>query len=224
MTTLRLVTDPTLDEIKKFKELKSDTIYIKSSIMHGVAGLLIESIWRVNYENKSIYLITSNLISYIDKTPLTPLDIPDRHLRAARKIGAALFDTKRFDNLVLFETTDPSIIYSVTRGEENRTFSEEADAKLWLLQRNEEGKIQSQSIKKKSISKQALQNSAAIRADTLRLMIQVTAGVGARKRIKTLLERGADSIELEKIWRDAHGDDIIPDVLRTILYGKEKRP
>jgi len=225
MTRPKLRTIPSLIKLKEFKEGKSREIYIESTLIRGKRGkrgLLIESVWQVNYDTRSIHLTTTNLISHVEKTPLTPFDIPDRHLRSARRIGAALFDLKRFDNLILFEITDSPTVYSATRNEETRLFTELSDATLWSVQKREECTIKKRSVTKKSTSKSALRNSASIRADMLKLMLQAVTGLSAIERIRTLLERGADLKDLEKIWRDTHGGDIIPDVLRTILYEKEK--
>lgn len=220
MTPIPLTTFPSFDALEEFKEKKSNTIYIKSSIMRGI---LIESAWRVSYEKKSIYLQSSNLISHHAKIPLPPHSIPDRHLRSARKIGAALFDLKRFDNLIQYKTTKLSVGYSATRGEETFTFSREADAKLWTLQRGVKSTIKPKSISNKSEYKRAFRNSSSIRTDMLKLMLEAVTGISAIERFKTLLKRGADPKELEKIWRDSHGGNIIPDVLKSIFYGKETK-
>jgi hypothetical protein len=217
MKYARLETYPSLDDIEQFRELETKTIYIKSPIMREMAGLLIESAWKVDYSNKSIHLLNSNLVSHYEKVPLTPFDIPDRHLRFARKIGAVLFKVKRFTGLVLFEMNDQSIGYSVTRDDETRLFTNHIDANLYSLQRTEEGDIGTQTLTKET-TQQAQRNSAEIRTEVLRLMTQAMTGVGAIKRIKTLKNRGVNPAELENIWCDAHDRDHIPAVLRSILY------
>lgn len=169
MKRARLETYPSLDDIEQFRELETKTIYIKSPIMRGMAGLLIESVWRVDYTDKSIHLLNSNLVSHYEKVPLTPFDIPDRHLRFARKIGAALFKVRRFNKLVLFEMNDQSIGYSVTRDDETHFFIDLTDAKLYVSQRAEKGDFGTQTLTKKT-TLQAQRNSAAIRNEMLRLM------------------------------------------------------
>ena len=217
MKRASLETYPSLDDIEEFRELETKTIYIKSPIMRGMAGLLIESVWRVDYIDRSIHLLNSNLVSFYEKVPLTPFVIPDRHLRFARKIGAALFKAKRFNKLVLFEMSDRTTGYSVTRNNETRIFAASTDAKMYASQRGEEADIGTQTLTKES-TLQVQRNSAKIRTEMLRLMTQAMTGVGAVKRIKTLKKRGVTSLELENIWRDAHDQDHIPAVLRSILY------
>jgi len=217
MKRARLETYPSLEDIEEFRELETKTIYIKSPIMRRMAGLLIESAWRVDYTDKSIHLLNSNLVSHYEKVPLTPFAIPDRHLRFARKIGGALFKVKRFSRLVLFEMNEQSTGYSVTRDDGTRIFTDRTDAKMYLSQRKEGGEIGTHTLTK-SNCQEAQQNSVEIRTEVLRLMTQAMTGVGAVKRLETLKKRGVDPTELEKIWRDAHDRDHIPAVLRSILY------
>lgn len=213
----RLETNPSLANLTKFRKYGSKTIYIKSPIMRGWAELLIESVWRVGYSDSSIRFLNANLISRFEKIPLTPFEIPDRHLRSARRIGAALFGVKRFDRLVLFEMTDPSTGYAVTRDDEARVFTTRVDAKLHTIQREGGGEIGTKTLTKYT-ARNAQRNSAGIRVKMLRLMTQAMTGVGAIERIKTLKKRGADPKELEKIWCDTHDRNDIPAVLRSILY------
>ncbi len=217
MTTTQLETHPPLDDIQEFRRSESNTIYIKSPIVQGVAGLLIGSVWRVDYSDRSIRLLNSNLISHHEKVPLTPFSIPDRHLRAVRKIGAALFNVRRFDRLFLIDKTVSSIGYVVNRDDETRLFVDRTDAELYVSQIGEGAEIVTQPLTKKT-TRNAQRNSAEIRTEMLRLMTQFMTGTGALRQLKTLKERGVDPKELEKIWCDAHEQDNIPAILGTFLY------
>ncbi len=185
--------------------------------MQGVAGLLIGSVWRVDYSDRSINLLTLSLISHYEKVPLTPFAIPDRHLRAARKIGAALFNVRRFDRLFFIDKSVSSTGYIVNRDNETRLFLDRTDAELYVAQLGEGAEIVTQPLTKKTARK-AQMNSAVIRTEMLRLMTQFMTGMGALKQLRTLKERGVDHKELEKIWRDAHDQDNIPAILGTFLY------
>jgi hypothetical protein len=206
-----------MDSVEEFKKQKGNKIYIKSPIMRGMARLLIESIWRVDHVQQSIHFANASLISYYEKRPLSPFDVPDRHIRSARRIGARLFDVKRFDRLILFEVNDPATGHLVTRDDETRMFLDSVDAKLFLLQRGEGGQIETQALNK-SETRKAQHNSAEIRTEMLRLMIQALTGDGAIERIKTLKKRGAHPIVFEKIWCDSHDTDDIPAALRSIIH------
>lgn len=217
MTSTRLETYPTLDNIEEFRKSESNTIYIKSPIMQGVAGLLIGSVWRVDYPDRSIRLLTLNLISHYEKVPLTPFAIPDRHLRAVRKIGVTLFNLRRFDRLFFIDKSVSSTGYIVNRDDETRLFLDRTDAELYIFQIGERAEIVTQPLTKKTTRK-AQRNSADIRTEMLRLMTQIITGMKALKQLKTLKQRGVEPKELEKIWRDAHDQDNIPAILGTLLY------
>jgi hypothetical protein len=213
----RLETHPPLDEIEEFRESKSDTIYIKSPIMQGATKLHIGSAWHVDYSDKSIHLLSLDLISPYEKTPLIPFATPDRHLRAARKIGAALFDVKRFDRLFLIRENDSSTGYEVDQDDVFLLFMERTDAELYTFTKGEESEIIAQPLTKKNIF-MAQRNSANIRTKVLRMMTKLLIGQDALKQLKTLKQRGIDPRELEKIWCDTHDQDDIPAALRSLLY------
>ena len=217
MISTRLETHPPLDEIEEFKESESNTIYIKSPIMQGASRILIGSVWRVESSDRSIRLLTLNLISQYEKVPLTPFAIPDRHLRAVRKIGAALFNVGRFDRLFFIDKSVSSTGFVVNRDDETRIFLDRTDAELYIAQTGERAEIVTQPLSKKKTRK-AQRNSADIRTEMLRLMTQFMTGVGALKKLKTLKERGVEPKELEKIWCDAHDQNNIPAILGTTLY------
>jgi hypothetical protein len=216
MTSTRLETHPPLDEIEAFRSSKSNLIFIKSPIVQGVDGLLIGSVWRVDYSDRSIRLLNSNLISHYEKVPLSPNSIPDRHLRTARKIGAALFNVRRFDRLFLVDKTFSSTGYNVNLNDETRLFVDRSDAELYVSQTGEGADIVAQPHTKKTARK-AQRNSAKIRTEMLRLMTQFMTGTSALKQLKTLKENGVDPKELAKIWRDAHEQDNIPAILGSFL-------
>ncbi|TFH07542.1 MAG: hypothetical protein E4H14_08260 [Candidatus Thorarchaeota archaeon] len=217
MTSTRLETHPSLEKIEEFRRFESNMIYIKSPIMQGVAGLLIGSVWRVDYSDISIRLLTLNLLSHHEKVPLTPLAIPDRHLRAVRKIGAALFNVRRFDRLFFIDKPVSSTGYVVNRDDETSLFVDRTDAELYVAQAGEKTEIVTQPLTKRT-TRNAQKNSADIRTEMLRLMTQVMTGMSALKQLKTLKERGVDPKELEKIWRDAHDQNSIPAILGSLLY------
>ena len=191
MTSTRLETHPPLDEIEEFRRSKSNRIFIKSPIVQGVNGLLIGSVWRVDYSNSSICLLNSNLISHYEKVPLTLNSIPDRHLRAVRKIGTALFNVRRFDRLFFVDKTVSSTGCAVTHNDETRLFVDHTDAELYVSQTGEGAEIVSQPLTKKTARK-AQWNSVEIRTEMLRLMTQFITGTSALKQLKTLKERGVD--------------------------------
>jgi hypothetical protein len=218
MTPDGLITCPALDEVDEYKTRDLRSVYVKSPIMKGIAGLLIESNWAIDHDAQTITFTSSNLISKFERVPLTPFNVPDRHLRAVRKIGASLFDVKRFDGLVLFPSSKPHRGFLAARGEEQEVFVEKSDAELWLIQKEpEESNVSEQKLTTQEIPI-AQRNSAEIRTELLRLMVQTVTGTNAQARLLTLLRRGCDPTVLEKIWGDAHDHNDLPEDLRGFLW------
>ena len=226
MSQRRLRIFPTVNDINSGTDPFPKTIHIESVLAKGSGnrvGIIIESKWRVDSEKRSINLVCANLVARLGKTPLTPFDVPDRHLRAARKVGAAIFEVKRFDNLQLFEIPDSKSLYLAKREGEKKTFVRASDAKLWLSQlRKSEAHIEilPKSAEKATI-REAQQNSAAMRSEMLKLLIQTVTGISAMKRIRTLLKRGIKPTILEDIWNEAHEHRQTPESLKSILYGQK---
>jgi hypothetical protein len=214
---MRLETHPPLDKIEEFRKTESNTIYIKSPILQGVSGFLIGSVWRVDYSDSSIRLLNSNIVSHDEKVPLTPSAVPDRHLRAVRKIGVTLFNVKRFDRLFLIDKPVSSTGYAVTRADGTRLFVDRIDAELYVSQTGERAKIAAQPLTKKTL-RTGQRNSAEIRTEMLRMLVQIMTGMNALRQLKTMKKQGIDPKELEKIWSDAHEQDDIPAILGTVLY------
>ncbi len=218
MTPDRLTTCPALDEVDEYKTRDLRSVYVKSPIMKGIAGLLIESNWTIDHETQTITFTSSSLISAFERVPLTPFNVPDRHLRAVRKFGAFLFDARRFDGLVLFPSSKPHMGFLAERGEEQEVFVEKSDAEIWLIQKEP----QKSSVSERKLTKQetriAQRNSAEIRTELLRLMVQTVTGTNAQARLLTLLRRGCDPTELERIWGDAHDHNDLPEGLRVLLW------
>lgn len=212
-----------MGQIEEFKTNGSKIINIKGYILRGHLTLQIESVWQVNYESEQIHLIAAFLWTPSEKSPLHPDDVPDRHKRAVRRIGSTVFDKKRFDGLVLFEMTDPSVIYSISKDKEQQMFTEVKDARLWLLVTNGEGAVEKHTNPEKRLKHSAKINSTEIRNHILTSMIRATKGIEAIDRIRVWIERGYEPSELERIWRLAHGNDTIPETLRSIIYGEKAK-
>jgi len=125
--------------------------------------------------------------------------------------------------LVLFPIADLFVPLLAKREGESKTFVRASDAKLWLSQlRKSEAHIEilPKSAEKVSI-REAQQNSAAMRSEMLKLLIQTVTGISAMKRIQTFLKRGIKPTILEDIWNEAHEHRQTPESLRSILYGQK---
>lgn len=173
------------------------------------------------------------------KEPLMPSEIPDRHLRSIRELGADVFKTKPFRGLRLYTPLVENTLTLAERklishGKENdvpstevRVFVNNKDAELWKLQRDDTSlstrAVLPQSIKglHKSertvpqVIRSAQENSLSMRYEYVQLIEQVITGLAAIKRIMVLKERGLDQGMLDYIWGSVFGKSESP--LRTDL-------
>ncbi len=224
MTYSRLAITPPKDQIEEFKRKRTDKITIMGFALRLKIPLRIESIWRVDYDSEEIYFVTAFMYTLYEKSPLSSLEIPDRHKRAVRKIGSTLFEKKRFDGLVLFEMSDPSVAYSARADGRTQLFAEVDDAQLWMLFNESDKETQKITKVNEEMRCVVQKNSIMIRSEILNSMIQASRGVEAITHLRKALERGCNPDVLERIWRDAHGVEDVPETLKSILNGdKEKK-
>ncbi len=191
---------------------------------HEKKGIQIESKWKLNRDNRTISFVSSVLITRFGKEPLMPSEIPDRHLRSIRELGAKVFKVKPFRGLRLYAPLVENTLTLATRkiishGEktrvpdtEVRVFVNNQDAKLWKLQRDATSlstrSVSPQGIKGLSKSgrtvpqviRSAKENSLSMRYEYVQLIEQVIIGLAAIRRILVLKERGLEQGMLDYIW------------------------
>lgn len=158
-----------------------------------------------------------------------PSEIPDRHLRSIRELGAKVFKIKPFRGLRLYKPLSENTLIlaerkRISQGEETgvpetevRIFINNQDAELWKLQRDDTSlstrAVLPQSIKDLSKSgrlipqviRSAQENSLSMRYEYVQLVEQVIIGLAAIKRIMVLKERGLDQEMLDYVWRSVFG-------------------
>ena len=163
-----------------------------------------------------------------------PSEIPDRHLRSIRELGAKVFKIKPFRGLRLYAPLVENTLTIATRkiishGEETRVpdtevrvFVNNQDAELWKLQRDDTRfstrAVLPQSIKDLSKSgssvpqviRSAQENSLPMRYEYVQLIEQAITGLAAIKRILVLKERGMDQEMLDYIWLSVFGKSESP--------------
>ncbi|MHA1863893.1 MAG: hypothetical protein ACTSWA_09000 [Candidatus Thorarchaeota archaeon] len=201
---------------------------------HQKKGIQIESKWKLNRDRQTITFMSSFLITRFSKEPLMPSEIPDRHLRSIRELGAKVFKIKPFRGLKLYA---PLVENTITLAErkrisngkeagvpdrEVRVFVNNQDAELWKLQRDSTSlstrAVLPQNIKGlyksertvPQVIRSAQKNSLSMRYECVQLIEQVITGLAAIKRILVLKERGLDQGMLDYIWGSVFGKSESP--------------
>ncbi|MFO7837220.1 MAG: hypothetical protein R6V83_11255 [Candidatus Thorarchaeota archaeon] len=196
-------------------------IYVKSMLSKGKedrTGILIESVWGVEYETKTVRFVRGNLITRFTKLPIPPSDVPDRHLRSASEVAREIFDLERFDGLVLTEAPDLSSVYKAERDSDSKVFTSEQDAHIWcsLIDADSTRIVPVQSSKVPL--REARKNSEDVRNTVLRLLYQALAGLEALDTLHSMRQRGIGAAELEEIWTRVFTKRQFPDKLAKVLH------
>jgi hypothetical protein len=207
-------------------------------------GIRIESKWRLNRDNQTVNFVSGTLITRARKEHLMPFEIPDRHMRAIRKLGAKVFNVKPFRGLKLYNSmTDSTLIHAErkttsqiedeTKGEV-KLFINNQDAELWRLQRNdthlttktvspEESRNKSElKVTIPQIIRSAYENSLSIRHEYVQLIDQAITGFAAIKRLLTLRKRGLDQELLDYVWSSVHRKRESPLEVDSLSKGLEE--
>jgi hypothetical protein len=217
---------PDVDMILR-DDLRHEVILVSSTLAKGKQekrGIKIESKWRFNRDNQTMNFVLGTLITRSGKEHLMPFEIPDRHIRSIRELGAKVFNVKPFRGLKLYNSmTDSTLIHAERKTisqmmdedeakGEVKLFIDNQDAELWKLQRNdthlttkavspEDTKDESeQEVTIPQIIRSAYENSLSIRYEYVQLMEQAITGLAAIKRLLTLRKRGLDQELLDYAW------------------------
>ena len=201
---------------------------------HEKKGIQIESKWRLNRDNRTISFVSGFLITRFGKEPLMPSEIPDRHLRSIRELGAKVFKVKPFRGLRLYP---PLVENTLTLAErkriscgkeigfpdtEVRVFVNKHDAELWKLQRDDTILSTSTVIPQNAkglynsgrtvpqVICSANENSFSMRYEYVQLIEQAITGLAAIRRIMVLEERGLNQGLLDYLWGSVFGKSKSP--------------
>jgi hypothetical protein len=228
-------------------DLRHEVILVSSTLAKGKQekrGIRIESKWRLNRDNQTVNFVSGTLITRARKEHLMPFEIPDRHMRAIRKLGAKVFNVKPFRGLKLYNSmTDSTLIHAErkttsqiedeTKGEV-KLFINNQDAELWRLQRNdthlttktvspEESRNKSElKVTIPQIIRSAYENSLSIRHEYVQLIDQAITGFAAIKRLLTLRKRGLDQELLDYVWSSVHRKRESPLEVDSLSKGLEE--
>jgi len=219
---------PDVDMILR-DDLRHEIILVSSTLAKGKQekrGIRIESKWRLNRDNQTVNFVLGTLITRARKEHLIPFEIPDRHIRAIRELGANVFNVKPFRGLKLYNSmTDSTLIHAERKTTsqiedeakgEVKLFIDNQDAELWKLQRNdthlttktvspEDTRNESeQEVTIPQIIRSVYENSLLIRYEYVQLIEQATTGLAAIKRLMTLRRRGLDQELLDYAWSRVH--------------------
>jgi len=208
---------------------------------HEKKGIQIESKWKLDRNQQTITFMSGFLITRFGKNPLMPHEIPDRHIRSIRELGAKVFKIKPFRGMKLYTPLTENILILAERknvsheketsvsDKEVRVFVNKKDAELWKLQRDGTSvstmSVSPQEIKRlynseatvPQVVRLAQRNSFTMKYEYIQLVEQVIAGFAAINRIMVLKERGLVQGMLDYIWESVLGMSESPLTVDSIM-------
>jgi hypothetical protein len=222
---------PSIDEIGSGILEKPDCINVETDLAKSIT---LNSEWSVNYNTNSITLKIGKVATRFGESLLIPPDVPNRHIRNVRKVGTAIFNLKRFDNLELYKVCNPQALSLALRGKESRLFANDEDALLWCSQGDDDFAFSEVSAKEvsfaimtdlseKEATKKAQLNSALIRTEVLSILLQASVGIRALSKLSRMLKNGVQSQTLEELWEEGYEYDDMANEVRQFIHEKEKK-
>lgn len=195
-------------------------------------GVLIESQWKLNWNEKAIDFVTCRRITRFHTEYIMPSEISDRQKRAIRKYGSELFGVKPFRGLQLYGPMNQETLILATMADEKKLFIDNRDAEIWGMQLGKEQmssevvspEIAIERLEIKTPIPQvfhlAYENGYSIRTEILQLIEQVSQGISALKRLKTLKQRGLNQDHLNYILTSIHKYREFPQQIAILLYSE----
>jgi hypothetical protein len=195
-------------------------------------GVLTESQWKLNWNEKAFDFVMCRRITRFNTEYMMPSEVSDRHKRAIRKYGSELFGIKPFRGLLLYGLGDKETLILATMGDEKRIFIDNRDAELWDMQLGKEqmsseevsSEIAKERLELKMATPQvfrlAYENGYSIRIEMLQLIEQVSQGISALKRLKTLKQRGLSQDYLNHILGSTHRFRELSEEVASLLFNE----
>jgi hypothetical protein len=134
--TKTLVT-PTFEQVKSGRIRKPKDIHVITtwkSLHSEVLKFEFHTHWKIDYSYDELHFQRGYISTFLLIEPVLPSNTPDRHLRAARKVAAAVFGLKRFNRPVRwYEQFRGSSLFLASHKKERILLVDKDDALLWGL-------------------------------------------------------------------------------------------
>ena len=130
----KLKISPTVKDVKSGKTPKPNLIRIATVIASGQEerqDIIMKSAWKPDYEDKALDWFWGLLHTPYHIESLMPWDSSHGHIRAARKVAAAIFGLQRFRNVRMYGPFRGEKLCFIKKGKESALLLEMCDANIW---------------------------------------------------------------------------------------------
>lgn len=127
-----MIVYPSVEQVKSGKVPRPENVYVSTELAELPGGhhIFLRSLWEIDYIDEKLVLLEGVLQMNLVLDPL--FGPPDSHLRAVRKVAAAVFGKKRFRGEVeIYEAFQGEIIYRATHNDETWILPTREDALIW---------------------------------------------------------------------------------------------
>ncbi|MHA2023984.1 MAG: hypothetical protein ACTSWQ_10020 [Candidatus Thorarchaeota archaeon] len=201
----RLMTTPTINQIISGEIKNPDEIRVTTlmAAFRGELGhLKLSTHWKIDYTDKELQYIGGLLRLPIIVEPILPFQVPESHLRTARKLTAAVFGAQRFRGVVrMYEKYHGDTLYYVTHKDKRILMTDPEDAKLWGVENDcISPKVQKVSLdvvtnlypgySLQDVIVMAQRNSLALKVVPMRYQIQKIACKSADEKLDQIKQTG----------------------------------
>ena len=215
-----IIVYPSVEQIKSGEVQRPEIVYVSTLLTELLGGeeIFLRTMWKISHLDEKLVFLEGIL----DWDPLIePLrGPPDSHLRAARRVAAAVFGKKRFRGEVeVFELNQLEEIFRVTISEDTWFLPTIEDVAIWTkLRQAEESKVEMISLvdflhQNPDLNKKEFQDQLMLRSTILRTRIK---RLYSRKQMGELASRELSRVEKAKIATNKITDPYIMNRLRII--------
>jgi hypothetical protein len=130
----KLKISPTIEDVKSGKTPKPKLIRIATVLASGQEerqDIIMKSAWKPDYEDKALDWFWGLLHTPYHSESLMPWDTSHGHIRAARKVAAAIFGLQRFRNVRIYGPFRGEKLCFIKKGKESALLLGMRDANIW---------------------------------------------------------------------------------------------
>lgn len=134
----RTLVIPTLEQVKSGKIKRPNEIHVVTiwSTLHSeIMKMELHTHWKIDHSYGELHFQRGCISSFLLVEPILPSKTPNRHLRAARRVAAAVFGLKRFNRTVrMYEQFGGETLVLASHKKDRVLLADKDDALLWSLE------------------------------------------------------------------------------------------
>lgn len=203
-----IVIEPSIEQVRAGKVPKPKKVYVTTTLMEFQAeneSITIQTAWEIDYELRELRYFAGYFEALTLMEPLLPWRVPDRHVRAARKVAAAAFGMKRFRRPVrMYEPYKKEHLFVASYKKNKILLEHKEDAIIWGLKMKDHLQVEKLSVDKAAKLFNLSPQSAIETAQKMSMILKARLYVLAQRQLSY---RGAE-LDFNEIMRDGYPESL----------------